>query len=126
MTALDRGRLLQERWFTLARWLLIEAFILQVGPYGELPRFLETRLGAMLAALAGYTLIITILVVFKKSWPAQFAYITATVDILLAVAITAAWAPDTLNPASVGLGAAAVGVGVRRFAVFETSIYCYL
>jgi hypothetical protein len=52
--------------------------------------------------------------------------VTATLDCLISVVVAAAWAPDTLNLGAVGIAAAGVAVGVRRFPLFETFIFSYV
>jgi hypothetical protein len=126
VTELDRARLVQERWFCLIRWLLIEAFLFQLGPAQDIPRAFDVVSGFFLPAAVAYTLIITILSFARKSWPVQLAYVTATVDTVAAVFIAGVWSDQILSPGLIAVGVAALAVGLRRFPVFETLAYTFI
>jgi len=126
VTEIDRGRLIQERWLSLLRWLLIEAFLFQVGPAQDLPRAFDVVAGFFLPIAAGYALLITVLTFIRKSWPQPLAYATATIDTVAAVLIAAVWADDILNPGLIAVAAAGVAVGLRRFPIFETLTYSFI
>ncbi len=126
MTEIDRGRLIQERWFTLLRLLLIEAFLFQISPAQDLPRAFDVVAGLFLPAAAVYTLIVAVLAFVRKSWPAPLAYATATIDTVAAVLIAAVWADQILNPGLIAVAAAGIAVGLRRFPVFETLIFSFI
>jgi HD-GYP domain-containing protein (c-di-GMP phosphodiesterase class II) len=123
---MNRGRLIQERWFSLLRWLLIEVFLFQIGPAQGLPRAFDVVANVFLPIAAGYTLLVTVLSLFRKSWPPPLAYATATVDTVAAVLISAVWADEILNPGLVAVATAGVAVGLRRFPIFETLTYSFI
>lgn len=123
---IERGRLVQERWLTLIRWLLIEAYIFQVYLEGDFSRILEHPLSLPLLAFTGYTLLVALLTAFMRTWPVGLAYVTAAIDTLVAVVFAAGWSDDLLNPGLAAVAAAGVGAGVRRFPVFETFTYSFL
>lgn len=132
MTGIDRGRLIQERWLTLLRWLLVEIFFLALyldpdlpSPLG-LPSLLEIRLAPILAGFAGYTLVVSLLVMIRKTWPPGLAYVTATVDSVLAAVAAGSWSGEVVSPGLVGVAVTGVAVGVRRFPIFETTSYCLI
>jgi len=120
---IGRGRLVQERWFTAIRWLLVELLFLQVRPEVDLPRFIEARSGLVFAAFALYTLIVSIAVIARKGWPTPLAYTTAVIDAIFAAIIAATWSDHLLSPGLIGVGAAAIAIGARRFPIFETFIF---
>src|ERR1051326_7060324 len=100
---LGRGRLIQERWFTAIRWLLVEALFLQVRPEVDLPRFVEARSGMVFAAFALYSLVVSIAVIARRSWPTPLAYTTAIVDPLFACLVAATWSEPLLTPGLIGV-----------------------
>ncbi len=126
MTEIDRGRLIQERWFTLVRLLLIEAFFFHLAPAQGIPRAFDVVSGVFLPAAVGYTLLVGVLTFVRKSWPAPLAYATATIDTVAAVLIAAVWADEILNPGLIAVAAAGIAVGLRRFPVFETLTYSFI
>ncbi|HEV8613700.1 MAG TPA: HD-GYP domain-containing protein [Gemmatimonadales bacterium] len=123
---INRGRLIQERWLTLMRWLLIEAYVFQTHLEGDLSRVLEGHLSAPLLGFAAYTLVVTLLVALRGTWPVGLAYLTATIDTGAAVLFAAGWSSELLNPGLAGVAAAGIAAGVRRFPVFETFTYSFL
>jgi hypothetical protein len=124
---LDRSRLTQERWFCLIRWLFIEAFLFHSYLTSDLSRALDAPLGGLLAAFTVYTLAVTLMVVLRRrTWPVGLAYTTATIDTIFAVLFVSGDAIGVLSPALVGVAAASVGVGVRRFPIFETFTYSFI
>jgi HD-GYP domain-containing protein (c-di-GMP phosphodiesterase class II) len=120
---IDRGRLIQERWFTAIRWLMVEALFLQIHPELELPRFIERQAGLVFSAFALYTLLLTILVIARKRWPPYLAYLTAAVDTIFAAFVAATWAPAVLTPGLIGVGASGIAIGARRFHIVDTFVY---
>jgi HD-GYP domain-containing protein (c-di-GMP phosphodiesterase class II) len=126
VTELDRGRLIQERWFCLVRWLLLEAFLFQIEARPDVPRALDILAGYFLYAVAGYALLVTILSFVRKSWPVPLAYATATIDTVAAVLIAAVWSDQLINPGMIAVAATGVAVGLRRFPVFETLAYSFI
>ena len=123
MIDIDRGRLIQERWFTLFRWLLVEIFFLALHLDPALPALLDVRLAPIFVGFAVYTLVVTIFVVFRKTWSSGLAYVTATVDCVLASVAAGSWSGELLTPGLVGVAVSGVAVGVRRFPTFETAVY---
>jgi putative nucleotidyltransferase with HDIG domain len=115
-----RSRLIQERWFVLVRLLLIEAYLLQAHLGIDVARVLEAPSGYLLIGFAGYTVLVGLLTIFMKTWPIGLAFLTALVDTVVSVMFVAAGADDFLSPRLLGVIAAAVAVGVRRFPVLET------
>jgi HD-GYP domain-containing protein (c-di-GMP phosphodiesterase class II) len=126
VTELDRGRLIQERWFCLLRLLLLEIFTFQVEPRPDVPRALDIVAGYFLYAVAGYALLVTILSFVRRSWPVPLAYATATIDTVAAVLIAAVWSDQIINPGLIAVAASGVAVGLRRFPVFETLAYSFI
>lgn len=126
MNELNRGRLIQERWFCVLRWLLIEVFFFHVQPSEELPRAFDIVAGYFLPAAAAYALLLTVLTFARRSWPLGLAYATATIDTVAAVLIAAVWADEILNPGLIAVAAAGVTVGLRRFPVFETLAFSFI
>ena len=126
MQTLERSRLIQERWFSLTRWLFIEAFFFFTLVGFDVTHALEDPLSGLLVAFTVYTLITTVLCVVLRSWPIGLAYATATADTLFAVLFVSSDPATIMNPALVGVAAASVGVGLRRFPVFETFAYSFI
>jgi HD-GYP domain-containing protein (c-di-GMP phosphodiesterase class II) len=124
---INRGRLIQERWLSLFRWLLIEACLVQGQLLEDPHQILERPIVQIVVAFAAYTLIVTLAAAFRPSWPAPLAYATAAVDSIAASAITGLWPGESfVNPGILGAAMAAIGVGLRRFPVFDTFAYSLL
>lgn len=132
---LQRSRLTQERWFTLVRWLLIQTFLYQVvvagklqlpAPPTSLERIVEAHQAFLFLGFASYTLLVTLLVFTRRSWPTAFAYATASIDLIVAVLATAIWSEGILNPGFAAVAASAIAAGIRRFPLFETCVFVFL
>src|SRR5437899_1255599 len=126
MIELDRSRLIQERWLSLIRWLFIEAFFFQAYAMFDVSRVPDLPVGNLLIAFVGYTLLVTILTLVRRSWPIWLAYLTATIDTVMAVLFLSSDPVGVVNPGLVAVAAASVGVGVRRFPIFETFSYSFI
>ncbi|MBM2811107.1 MAG: hypothetical protein HW416_1866, partial [Chloroflexi bacterium] len=124
---IDRGRLIQERWLSLFRWLLIEACLVQGQLLQDPRQILDQPLVQLVVAFMVYTLLVTLAVAFRRTWPVPLAYTTAAIDSLAAGVITGWWPGESFaNPALLGTVMAAVGVGIRRFVVFDTFAFSLL
>jgi HD-GYP domain-containing protein (c-di-GMP phosphodiesterase class II) len=123
---IDRGRLIQERWFTAIRWLMVEVLFLQIHPELDKPLFTEPRAGAVFLAFALYTLLLTILVIARRRWPPFLAYVTAAADTIFATFIAASWSPAILTPGLIGVGASGVAIGARRFHIVDTFVFALI
>ena len=121
-----RARLTQERWFALIRLLLIEGFLFQAQVEPDLGRIFGTRQSLLLAAFGIYALLVVFGVAVCRTWPAPFAYATATIDLVVAVVVTSIWQDSLLNPGLAAVAASAIAAGVRRFPLFETFIFSFL
>jgi len=121
-----RARLTQERWFALIRLLLIEAYLFQAQLEPDLGRIFGTRQSVLLLAFGVYALMVVFGVAVRRTWPAAFAYATATVDLAVAIIVTSIWQDGLLNPGLAAVAAAGIAAGVRRFPLFETFIFSFL
>jgi len=105
--------------------LLIEAYLFQtLGT--DVARIVEAPLGSLLIGFAAYNLVITVLVIFRRSWPVTLAYVTATIDTIGSILFVAAVPDDLMNPRLIGVAAAGVGDGIRRFPLLDTFAYSFL
>jgi putative nucleotidyltransferase with HDIG domain len=126
VNSIDRARLIQERWFSLIRLLLIEAYLFQVvQAAGSLGTDVLSSAPVPIA-FAVYTLVIAVLAFVLKSWPSGLAYATAAIDALAAVAVAAGWSDSSLGVSLVPVAAAGIAIGIRRFPVFETFAYSFV
>ena len=127
MIELNHSRLIQERWLSLIRWLYLEAFLFGAGLTTDLARAFDSSRGDLFAAFAIYTIIVSLLVlVRRRSWPIWLAYVTAAVDTIIAVLFLSSDPSGIVNPALIAVVAASVGVGIRRFPIFETFFYSFM
>ncbi len=126
MVDIARARLTQERWFALIRLLLIEAYLFQAQLEPDLGRIFGTRQSVLLIAFGAYALLVVFGVAVRRTWPAPFAYATATVDLVVAIVVTSIWQGGLLNPGLAAVAAAGIAAGVRRFPLFETFIFSFL
>ena len=126
MVDIARARLTQERWFALLRLLLIEAFLFQAQLEPDLGRILGTRQSLLLIGFGVYALIVVFGVAVRRTWPAPFAYATATIDLIVAIIVTSIWQDGPLNPGLAAVAASGIAAGVRRFPLFETFIFSFL
>ena len=120
MNELARSRLIQERWFVVVRLLLIEAYLLQAHLGIDVTRVQQAPNGYLLLGFAGYTLLVGLLTILLKSWPIGLSVLTALIDIAAAVLFVATVPDDLLTLRLLGIVAAGVAIGVRRFQVLET------
>src|SRR5437870_6148609 len=96
---IDRGRLIQERWLSLFRWLLIEACLVQ-GQLLEDPRqILEQPLVQIVLGFVVYALLVSLAVTFRRTWQAPLAYTTAAIDSIATATIAGLWPGGSfINP----------------------------
>lgn len=122
---IDRARLVQERWFTLVRWLVAVA-LFAFHSESDLTRLLADPLAPIFVGFAAYTVSVTLLVGLRRRWPGALAYTTATLDTIIGAAGAGGWSAQLLSPGLFGVAASGIAVGVRRFPVFETLIYSFI
>jgi HD domain len=125
VTGIARARLTQERWFALIRLLLIEAFLFQAQLEPDLGRLFGTRQSVLLFGFGVYALIVVFGVAVRRTWPAAFAYATATIDLIAAIVVTSIWQDGLVNPGLAAVAASGIAAGVRRFPLFETFIFSF-
>src|SRR5207237_6257135 len=79
------------RWFALVRLLLVEALLFQTQLAPISSPLLGTLQSLILVVFGIFTLVIIFGVAVRRVWPTSLAYATATIDLAVAVILTAGW-----------------------------------